>query len=649
MSCVKNILLGTSFVPLLVNPLIKSSLAQNKHTFNLQSEKQIVAGRKHWKSINDCSAISSLQITNAGIEITISVRDDEIISTKNISDKIELYFDLRPLRLKRRNFYEPGVFQLIINNDGKKIQYAPATYTAPVNNANISAKTTDNGYKIKVFLPWTGLKDTHYQVFYDFGFDFSVIDADSNQKETTKMVYWGDDDNWRYPNKFKTVTIKEPDTKHPNLILMFTDQQTIQAISASGNSNLYTPNMDALAAHGISFQRSYCTAPVSGPARSSLVTGLMPHTTAVKYNGDALHENITTMGQVFHKAGYETRWAGKWHLPESYPHTTKDSVQGFRLIHFLEKEKMTGKGDDTDHHLAKAVTHYLQQKHKKPFLLGVSFHNPHDICYVPRQPEKYPFPVNIRSAPDLPENHAPAPDEPLFLKECRKRNYYGNELFLARNFSNQAWRNYLFHYYRMTERVDKQVGRVINALERNGLDRNTLIIFTSDHGDGVAAHQWAAKLSLYREAVKVPFVVTWLGKTPENIVDSTNLVSGIDVFPTFCDYAGVPIPDWVVGKSLKPVVDGKEKAIRQYIVTELAPFPKEPEKTARMIVSGKYKLNIYYYGDSNKQLFDMELDPEENRNLIHLKKYQKEAEKLETMLKEWCRVTKDPFIKYLGK
>lgn len=643
----KTILLGTSFVSILLNPLIKNSLAQNKHTFNLQREKQIVAGKKYWTNTNDCSANTHLKITDSGIKISISVIDDDIVSGKNNSDKIELYFDLRPLRLKKRNFYEPGVFQLIINHNGEKIQYAPATYTSPLKNAEIDTQITEDGYIIKVFLPWTGLKENHYKVFYDFGFDFSVIDADSNQADNTKMVYWGDDDNWRYPHNFKTVTIKKPDTKNPNFILMFTDQQTVNALSANGNPNLYTPNMDALAEYGISFQRSYCTAPVSGPARSSLVTGLMPHTTGVKYNGDALRENVTTMGEVFHKAGYETVWAGKWHLPESYPHTMKDTVQGFRLINFLEKKKMTGKGDDTDHHLAMAVSNYLQKKHKKPFLLGVSFHNPHDICYVPRQPEKYPFPVNIQATPDLPQNHIPATNEPLFLKDCRKRNYYGNELFLARDFSPEAWRNYLFHYYRMTENVDAQVGKVIDALERNGLDRNTMIVFTSDHGDGVAAHQWAAKLSLYREAVKVPFVVTWFGKTPEKVTDSTNLVSGLDVFPTFCDYAGIPVPDAVLGKSLKPVIEGKKQAIRPYIVTELAPFPKEPEKTARMIVSGKYKLNIYSYGENNKQLFNIELDPEEEHNLIHNRKYQNEINKLITMLKEWCNKTNDPFIKHI--
>lgn len=130
-----------------------------------------------------------------------------------------------------------------------------------------------------------------------------------------------------------TPGLKESATKRPNVLIILTDQQTNDCISWLGNPNLKTPAMDNLARTGIYFTQSYCTSPVCGPSRSSLITGRMPHETGVVWNSTNISPVYPSLAHIFSKAGYNTAWAGKWHLPESYPVKKQmDSVEGFRLV-----------------------------------------------------------------------------------------------------------------------------------------------------------------------------------------------------------------------------------------------------------------------------------------------------------------------------
>lgn len=121
----------------------------------------------------------------------------------------------------------------------------------------------------------------------------------------------------------------------------------------------------------------------------------------------------------------------------------------------------------------------------------------------------------------------------------------------------------------MTERVDRAIGRVLGALSERGLEENTLIIFTSDHGDGSGSHKWAAKLNLYEESATVPFAISWKGVTPAGRVDREHLVSGLDVLPTMCDYAGVKGLASFRGRSMRSVIENASAEWRDFVVTEL--------------------------------------------------------------------------------
>lgn len=459
----------------------------------------------------------------------------------------------------------------------------------------------------------------------------------------------------------------------PNVLLIFTDQQSMNVMSAAGNPYLNTPNMDRLANRGVLFKKSYCTSPVCGPARASTITGLMPHETGVEWNGDSLRQDVQTVGEIFRESGYQTIWGGKWHIPESYPQRAraqKKSVRGFDLLQFRDPEIENWMlGAETDPELTEAAVEFLENyDQKSPFLMVVNYHNPHDICFYARKngwiTEKdslleirhygfeYELPEVVSTHPDsfnvlppLPANFQINEDEPEFITEKRnKHNEYGLETKLAnQEFTKKEWRGYLNAYYRLTEMVDAEIGKVLDALKANGLDENTIIIFSSDHGDGAAAHKWSAKLSFYEESATVPFIISWPGNIPQDRIDNRNLVSQIDVVPTLCDYAGIKTDIPFTGKSVRSILNDSTSQWREYIVTELADFKPDKSRKGRMVRSADFKYNIYSQGDRNEQLFNISEDPGETKNLINEPSFQAEVEKHREYLRQWIEKTNDDF------
>ncbi len=435
----------------------------------------------------------------------------------------------------------------------------------------------------------------------------------------------------------------------PNILFIFTDQQNVKAVSANGNPYLQTPNQDLLVKNGISFLNSYCTSPVCGPSRSSLITGRMPHETGVNYNdGSSIKDSIQTFGEILRNTGYETVWAGKWHLPASYPITGKNpktTSRGFEFLKFYNTDSTDwSHGSKTDTPLADAAVNFIQNyEGPRPFFLAVSFHNPHDICYFPRNPDNYPNPDNSIALPPLPVNHNFRNDEPELISNSRFRDHYGDELLLSQKNDENRWRAYLWYYYRLTEKVDREIGRLLQAIKEKGIEENTLIIFTSDHGDGMAEKKWAAKLSIYDGPAKVPFILYYKGKISATGIDNDHLISGIDIFPTILDYAGIDIPENLNGVSIKKVIEHPEKQVRKFLVTELGVDPKDHSLTGRMIRTQQFKYNIYSKGDRNEELFDMIEDPYEMNNLAYDENMQEVKNQLKSDLKGWILKTNDPF------
>ena len=462
-------------------------------------------------------------------------------------------------------------------------------------------------------------------------------------------------------------------SERPNILLIYTDQQNMNAMSAAGNPYLHTPNMDRIASQGVLFKNSYCTSPVCGPARSSMITGLMPHQTGVEWNGDSLRQEVQTVGQIFRNSGYQTIWGGKWHMPESYPQRARakhKTVRGFDLLQFRDPEIDNWMlGAETDPDLTEAVVDYLDNYDQKdPFLMVVNYHNPHDICFYSRKDGwvtendslleirhygfEYKLPDVVGTHPDsfsdlppLPSNYEADVNEPEFLTVKRyEHNEYGLETKLAyQEFTEKEWRGYLNAYYRLTEMVDMEIGKVLDALKANGLDENTIVVFTSDHGDGAAAHQWSAKLSLYEESATVPLLISWPGNIPAGRIDNRNLVSQIDVVPTLVDYAGIKTDVAFTGKSMRPIFDDETGEWREFIVTELADFKPDKSRKGRMVRSADFKYNIYTHGERNEQLFLMSEDPGETNNLVDNPEYREVVQKHREYLRQWIEETNDDF------
>lgn len=173
-------------------------------------------------------------------------------------------------------------------------------------------------------------------------------------------------------------------------------------MSCAGNNLLKTPAMDLFANEGILFQNACCTSPVCGPARSSIISGMMPHQTGVEWNGQSMKKEMPNAGEIFKENGYQTVWAGKWHLPESYPQreaARNKEIRGFDMLPFHNpKINRWFLGAETDPPLTEAVTTYLKNYNReKPLFLAVSYHNPHDICFHINQFFEHEFPTAFRA------------------------------------------------------------------------------------------------------------------------------------------------------------------------------------------------------------------------------------------------------------
>jgi arylsulfatase A-like enzyme len=404
--------------------------------------------------------------------------------------------------------------------------------------------------------------------------------------------------------------------RRPNVLLIMTDQQGLDTVSAGGCKWVNTPNLDRLTQRGISFSESYSTNPVCSPARSSIFTGRTTCETGVIKNNLAIRPDIPNLGQWLSKEGYETIYCGKWHLPASY----SGSVPGFTVI----PGGLGGQGTLGDQAISSACEGYLHNRNAdSPFLLVASFLQPHDVCnWIQRHsdaPSQLPFPELENELPPLPPNFKYDPREPSSASPARGQ---------ARKWSELQWRYYLWSYYRMVEEVDHEVGRVLNALADTAQADNTLIIFTSDHGEGRGRHQTVTKNFLYDEAAKVPLIMSWPERIPEGISNQTHLVSGLDIMATICDYIGIRPPKNNRGLSVRPLAEGKKPQWREFVVTEVR------SDRGRMIRTPEFKY-IAYRNDPIQQLFDMESDPGETRNLIGVPEYEKTAKDLGKLLESW--------------
>ena len=415
----------------------------------------------------------------------------------------------------------------------------------------------------------------------------------------------------------------------PNIIYIMTDQQGPQVMSCAGNPDLYTPNMDLLAQRGVRFTNAYCAFPLSGPSRAAMFTGYMPSQSGMIENGIPLVDSLrnNTLGSVVAAAGYDCAYAGKWHVNTV---TIPDGEFGFRRIK-----------DDGDIGLAESCVEYLQNRNKKePFFLVASFINPHNICEYARG-QKTPHAkvpeTTLEECPNLPENFAVSPYDASVLRFEQDQDY---KLYPTTSYSPDDWRRYRNAYYRLTEAVDAEIGKIIAEIDRQNLWKNTVIIFTSDHGDGNGAHHWNQKTALYEEVVGVPMIVCLPGGKNAGTVSEAIVNNGIDLMPSVCEWTGAELPYGRPGVSYKDAAEKGAKG-QDYIVTETN-FNQTAGTLGWMVRTPKYKYVVYDKGQYREQLFDMSEDRLEMRNLAVESKYRDVLEEHRAILKNWLKTTPGP-------
>ncbi len=423
-----------------------------------------------------------------------------------------------------------------------------------------------------------------------------------------------------------------------NVLLIIVDQLTADAMSCAGNKYVRTPSLDKLAHSGIRFERNYVTQPLCLPFRSSLQTSRYPHEIGTVKNGEKIKGDFPMLGNLVASAGYDCDYFGKWHIgtkPENAGYPNYDNV-------------------GIDNKKAGAAVEYLLEKHKKPFFLTVSFMNPHNICQLARAdadgtdlpdgPIGLP-PVNLNELPPLPYNFDVPKDEPSAIRKAHDSSF---KQYPTAGWTEITWRQYLWGYYCLVEKVDAEIGKVLRALNEGGYAENTVVIFTSDHGEGMAMQHWNQKQVLYDQVTRVPLIINWSGKT-KNLVYPELVSNALDIPVTILDIVGVEKPATMLGHSLLPILEGKSPKPREYVVSEtmFVENAKPLGGTGRMIRTKKYKYCIYDNGENREQLFDMENDLGEMNNLAYKKEYIKELDRHRKLIAEWANKTNDSIFPYI--
>ena len=432
----------------------------------------------------------------------------------------------------------------------------------------------------------------------------------------------------------------------PNVLLITTDQQFADVMSCAGSPWVQTPAMDAIARQGVRFTRAYVNYPVCMPERYSMYTGRLP---CIRRQADGNNRPTVSLGNQAKKAGYETAYFGKWHIQDKTFTRDDTAHTGFDV---------NESGNDVT--MTDAAVQFLSRKRDTPFLAVVSYYNPHDICEWGRKKAGRTDRIRMRNGevevdppleacPPLPDNFAINADEAEAVGVRRTLGAKGvpNAQQMAMAFSEDDWRQYRWAYHRLVEKVDQQIARLLQSLEHNGLSAQTVIVFTSDHGDGYGAHRWHQKSVLYEESCRVPLMVRWPGPARKNETDDRLISVGIDLMPTLSEVVGVEMPTGpYYGKSVLPFVLDRNRAAptHDYVVTEAEVSPNTGEGYAgRALRSPEFKYHVWSRGERREQLFDMIRDPGETTNLSDNPEYAQELNRHRKLFADWLQRTDDSY------
>jgi arylsulfatase len=438
--------------------------------------------------------------------------------------------------------------------------------------------------------------------------------------------------------------------KKKNVVLIHTDEHVWTFLGCMGNNEVKTPNIDALAATGIIFDTSYACNGVCMPSRACLLTGRYPTGHGITSNAQNLPDSEKIMGQYFSSAGYSTGYFGKTHYGR-YDDMQGDGWQESFIWH--EEYNAYLKENNIDIHYPERsdirhpevrywnigtsnipYEHYFEKviADKTIDFINNNKNNPF-LCFVgniaPHNPFSPPKPYDTMYRPE------DVSIEPIYETELENKPVaFSRWVEQNKKYTTEAeLKIYIANIYGLITLVDDQVGRIVKALEEAGIYDDTMIIFTSDHGDfssayGIIGKSWCMDDRLMR----VPLIVSHPGFRDTPRV-SSELNENVDILPTIMDYCGIKTPIALQGKSMLPLIEGKTSKHKDAIFGLNYFYNAETHLTQTMIRCGTWKL--VQSNDFRGELYDMENDPREINNLIGLPEHKALIADLRERMLRW--------------
>jgi len=444
----------------------------------------------------------------------------------------------------------------------------------------------------------------------------------------------------------------------PNILWICTDQQRYDTIGALGNPYVSTPNIDSLVAEGVAFTHAYCQSPICTPSRASFLTGMYASAVHVNGNGNDYFPNtFPLITRTLADIGYDCGLIGKLHLASAFRRIEPRADDGYRYWQYshaprddwkeghdyadrvrskgyiLGELTQNPEGVPTELHqttwCAEKTIEFISEERDTPWLASVNIYDPHPPFNPPQSyreqfiPADMPEPLfkesdleqqNRLSKIDF-QSKVRTPDELDIRNPIIPQSPQGKTKpkFVGQRDSKTL----TAAYYAMIKLIDDQLGRILNVLDETGQRENTVIIFTSDHGEMLGDHGLIQKgCRFYEGLVRVPLIFSWRGHF-ENGLKSDALVELVDKTPTLLELAGLPIPEQMHGRSLLPILQGESDANhhRDFVRCEYYDaLDQRDHSFATMYRDKRYKL-VVYHGHEEGELYDLVDDPDEFTNL----------------------------------
>jgi arylsulfatase A-like enzyme len=444
----------------------------------------------------------------------------------------------------------------------------------------------------------------------------------------------------------------------PNIIFIMSDDHSVGATGAYGNSLLATPNIDKLASQGMRFNNCFNVVSLCGPSRASILSGRYSIHNGYMRNGDSFERNQITFPGLLQQAGYVTAVIGKWHLVSQPAGFDYYNVIPYQGQYFNCPMKETGQewqdggkgGVVQSGYLTEVITDkaidWLKNRDKgKPFCLLVHHKAPHGLYHYPERYEKI-FADTLLPEPDSFYDNFIGKNADLAHGNCGWSKFstiypshFNEEVpdTLEKgtlDYKKWAYQSILKGYYRLVSALDENIGRLLDFVDRSGLQNNTIVVYTSDNGWFMGDHGLFNKMWMYEESLRVPLIIRYpVEVKPATVAEE--FVSLLDFAPTFLDYAGIEKDVEFQGQSIRSVL--RNNTPNDWQSVHFYHYFGQFEVPSHYGIRTKdYKLIHFYEAkeDPKWELYDMKKDPKEKNNLFLIAEYEDEFTTMKRLLQE---------------